>query len=67
VAEPVLLVLEDLHWADVASLRVLRMLVDTVASGRLLVLATWRSRPEPTVRWRTWRSRWPVGTRSVSS
>ncbi|MET0489052.1 MAG: AAA family ATPase, partial [Acidimicrobiales bacterium] len=47
VAEPVLLVLEDLHWADVASLRVLRMLVDTVASGRLLVLATWRSRPEP--------------------
>ena len=41
----VLLVLEDLHWADVASLRVLRMLVDTVASGRLLVLATWRSRP----------------------
>lgn len=48
VAEPVLLVLEDLHWADVASLRVLRMLVDTVVSGRLLVLATWRSRPEPT-------------------
>ena len=48
VAEPVLLVLEDLHWADVASLRVLRMLVDTVASGQLLVLATWRSRPEPT-------------------
>ncbi|MFC5176494.1 BTAD domain-containing putative transcriptional regulator [Nocardioides taihuensis] len=47
-AEPVLLVLEDLHWADVASLRVLRMLVDTVASGRLLVLATWRSHPEPT-------------------
>ena len=47
-AEPVLLVLEDLHWADVASLRVLRMLVDTVASGQLLVLATWRSRPEPT-------------------
>jgi hypothetical protein len=47
-AEPVLLVLEDLHWADVASLRVTRMLVDTVVSGRLLVLATWRSRPEPT-------------------
>ena len=48
VAEPLLLVLEDLHWADVASLRVLRMLVDTVALGRLLVLATWRSHPEPT-------------------
>lgn len=47
-AEPVLLVLEDLHWADVASLRVLRMLVDTVTAGRLLVLSTWRSHPEPT-------------------
>ena len=47
-AEPVLLVLEDLHWADVASLRVLRMLVDTVTAGRLLVVSTWRSHPEPT-------------------
>ncbi|MBJ7358656.1 AAA family ATPase, partial [Nocardioides sp.] len=47
-AEPVLLVLEDLHWADVASLRVLRMLVDTVTTGRLLVVSTWRAHPEPT-------------------
>jgi DNA-binding SARP family transcriptional activator len=47
-AEPLLLVLEDLHWADVASLRVLRMLVDTVTTGRLLVVSTWRAHPEPT-------------------
>ncbi|WP_193314477.1 BTAD domain-containing putative transcriptional regulator [Georgenia ruanii] len=39
---PVLVVLDDLHWADPASLRVLRLLGETVETGRLLVLATWR-------------------------
>ncbi|PWN03286.1 hypothetical protein DJ010_09225 [Nocardioides silvaticus] len=38
----VLLVLEDLHWADPSSLRVLRHLVGHLDSGRLLVLCTWR-------------------------
>jgi DNA-binding SARP family transcriptional activator len=44
----VVVLLDDLHWADVASLRVLRLLGETVQDGRLLVLGTWRSHPEPT-------------------
>jgi DNA-binding SARP family transcriptional activator len=43
----ILVVLDDLHWADVASLRVLRLLGETMQSSRLLVLGTWRSHPEP--------------------
>ncbi len=43
-----LVILDDLHWADVASLRVLRLLGESLQSGRLLVLGTWRSHPEPT-------------------
>ncbi|MBF4761755.1 DUF2791 family P-loop domain-containing protein [Nocardioides islandensis] len=39
----VLLVLEDLHWADASSLRVLRHVVAHLETGRVLVLATWRS------------------------
>jgi DNA-binding SARP family transcriptional activator len=46
--EPVLVVLDDLHWADTCSLRVLRLLVETAQQGRLLVLLTWRDSPEPT-------------------
>ena len=45
---PVLLVLDDLHWADPSSLRVLRHLVATAETGRLTVVATWRRHPEPT-------------------
>jgi DNA-binding SARP family transcriptional activator len=45
---PVLLVLDDLHWADASSLRVLRHLVATAETGRLAVVATWRRHPEPT-------------------
>ena len=42
-------VLDDLHWADPSTLRVLRLLVETAAAGeRLLVVATWRPHPEPT-------------------
>ena len=44
----IVVLLDDLHWADVASLRVLRLLGETVQDGRLLVLGTWRSHPEPT-------------------
>lgn len=46
--EPLVVVLDDLHWADPPTLRVLRLLVGTVESARLLVLATWRRHPEPT-------------------
>lgn len=48
---PLLLVLDDLHWADTSSLRVLRLLTEAVAAespARLLVLATWREHPVPT-------------------
>ncbi len=42
-----LVVLDDLHWADTSTLRVLRLLAETAQSGRLLVLCTWRHRPPP--------------------
>ncbi|MDR6863283.1 BTAD domain-containing putative transcriptional regulator [Phycicoccus sp. 3266] len=42
-----LVILDDLHWADVASLRVLRLLGETMHDARLMVLGTWRSHPEP--------------------
>jgi hypothetical protein len=46
--EPILLVLDDLHWADPSSLRVLRLLAETApATTRLLVLGTWRPHPAP--------------------
>ena len=45
---PRLVILDDLHWADVATLRVLRLLAETATDEPLLVLATWRSHPEPT-------------------
>ena len=46
---PLLVVLEDLHWADTASLRVLRRLVASTRTGqKLAVLATRRPWPEPT-------------------
>jgi DNA-binding SARP family transcriptional activator len=43
-----LVVLDDLHWADSSTLRVLRLLADTAEEERLLVVGTWRSHPEPT-------------------
>lgn len=45
---PVLLVLDDLHWADTATLRALNHLLSTAAPGpRLAVVATRRPFPEP--------------------
>ncbi len=45
---PVLLVLEDLHWADTATLKVLRRLVAATRHGQqLAVVATRRPWPEP--------------------
>ncbi len=48
-ATPTLLVVDDLHWADEPTLRVLRLLASREVGGaRLLVLLTWRTHPEPT-------------------
>ena len=45
---PVLLVLDDVHWADTATLKVLRHLVSAAGAGHhLAVLVTRRSWPEP--------------------
>jgi DNA-binding CsgD family transcriptional regulator len=49
-AHPVLLVLEDLHWADAESLRWLRRLVERVDTLHLGVLATSRP-PRPDAAW----------------
>jgi DNA-binding CsgD family transcriptional regulator len=40
---PVVLLLDDLHWADPASLDLLRFLLPTLASAPLLILTTYRS------------------------
>ncbi|MGH8929869.1 MAG: BTAD domain-containing putative transcriptional regulator [Egibacteraceae bacterium] len=42
VARPLLVVLDDLHWADVASLQLLEFLAATLAGTRILVLAAYR-------------------------
>src|SRR5436190_13715747 len=41
-SDPVLLVLEDLHWADAPTLLLLRHLARAAANARLLVLSTFR-------------------------
>jgi len=46
--QPLLLILDDLHWADVSSLRVLRLLIESDRPHSLVVLSTWRSHPPPT-------------------
>jgi ATP/maltotriose-dependent transcriptional regulator MalT len=42
-AHPVVLVLEDLHWADASTRHLLAYLFRTLRTGRLLVLASYRS------------------------
>ncbi|HXW82400.1 MAG TPA: AAA family ATPase, partial [Acidimicrobiales bacterium] len=44
---PALLVLEDLHWADVTSLRLTEALCGLTQEGPLLVLLTRRPEPDP--------------------
>ena len=39
---PVVLVLEDLHWADASTLDLLAFLAHAVHDGRVLIVATWR-------------------------
>ncbi len=43
-----LVVLDDLHWADTSTLRVLRLLAESAETGHLMVVATWRHEPPPT-------------------
>nr|WP_056166724.1 LuxR family transcriptional regulator [Leifsonia sp. Leaf325] len=40
---PVVVIVEDLHWIDAASLNLLRFLVRALRSGRLLLLMSYRS------------------------
>jgi tetratricopeptide (TPR) repeat protein len=42
VARPLALILEDVHWADAASLGLLRFLADEMQGARLLIVATYR-------------------------
>jgi DNA-binding SARP family transcriptional activator len=44
---PLLVIFDDLHWADASSLRLLQHLVDALDQGRLLIVAARRSHPEP--------------------
>ena len=41
-AQPLVLILDDLHWADVPSLRLLEFLAQGMADSRLLVVGTYR-------------------------
>ncbi|MFB9624171.1 BTAD domain-containing putative transcriptional regulator [Nonomuraea helvata] len=45
--QPVLVVLDDLHWADRSSLRLLSYLAEYVLDGRLAVVGTARDWPQP--------------------
>jgi predicted ATPase/DNA-binding winged helix-turn-helix (wHTH) protein len=46
-AQPLLLVLDDLHWADQASLALLSYLLEELGDARLLMLATFRDAELP--------------------
>jgi class 3 adenylate cyclase/predicted ATPase len=45
--QPVLLVYEDLHWADPSTLELLGLLVEMAPTGRMLVLLTFRPEFDP--------------------
>lgn len=46
-AQPLLLVLDDLHWADTASLSLLSYLLEELGSASILILATFRDAELP--------------------
>lgn len=45
--EPLLLIVEDLHWADPTTLELIGLLLDRLETSRLLILLTSRSKFEP--------------------
>jgi predicted ATPase len=45
--QPVLLIVEDLHWVDPSTLELLGLLVAQAATARLYVLLTWRPEFQP--------------------
>ncbi|GGM35516.1 BTAD domain-containing putative transcriptional regulator [Dactylosporangium sucinum] len=45
--QPLLVVLDDLHWADASSLRLLHHLAGHLADARVLIVVTRRPHPEP--------------------
>src|SRR3954451_22313499 len=45
--QPLVLILEDLHWADTPSLQLLQFVAGEVGAARVLVLATFRDEPGP--------------------
>ena len=47
VQQPVLLIMEDLHWVDPSTLELLGLLVAQAATARLYVLLTWRPEFQP--------------------
>jgi class 3 adenylate cyclase/tetratricopeptide (TPR) repeat protein len=49
--QPLVLAIEDLHWADPSTIEMLQVLVEQVATARLLLLTT--ARPEFRVPWPT--------------
>jgi predicted ATPase len=46
--QPVLLILEDLHWTDPTTLELLDLLVDQVPTASMLILITYRPEFQPT-------------------
>jgi len=40
--------MDDLHWADPSTLRVLRLILESATDERLFVVAAWRAHPAPT-------------------
>ena len=45
--QPLLLVMEDLHWADPTTLEFLSLLVDQIATSRIFALFTYRPNYSP--------------------
>lgn len=41
-SEPLLIVFDDLHWADLSSILLLQSVIDVIADARLLVVGTYR-------------------------
>ncbi len=47
--DPLVVVVDDLHWADLASLRLLAYLADTITASRLLLVGSYRGHESATL------------------